>query len=235
MTRVLIGIQARSTSERLPGKALAALYNKPVLSWIVNTCSDCAQFITSKTRSRIQVDIAILCPVGDEISRFYKDIQIIEGDEHDVLSRYVRAQKLHESDYVVRITGDCPFLTSFQISNHIFKAVSNNLDYLSNVDPLVRTELEGRDIEILSENAIKWLDIYAQKCIDREHVTTKLRESKPANLKRGHFLSRIDLSDMKTSIDTEKDLEKANDLMLKFFKKKSLAEQDVGKEFVFYT
>lgn len=234
MPNVLIGIQARSTSHRLPGKALTKLYNKPVLSWVINSCMDSANFVTKRTRERIQTEVAILVPIGDEISRYYKTMNIIEGDEDDVLSRYVQAQKLTGADYLVRITGDCPFMSSFLISNHIFKAVDSGLDYLSNVDPEVRTELDGRDIEVISKEALAWLDTYAQTPFDREHVTTKIRKAKPINLRRGHFLNRIDVSDLKTSVDTCQDLHNAEDRMTSFFKKKMAAEKDVGRENVFY-
>lgn len=234
MTRVLIGIQARSTSERLPGKALAKLFNKPVLSWVVNICMDSAGYITYKSKEKINVDVAILTPVGDDISRHYKNLNVVEGDEFDVLSRYTEAARIYNSDYVVRITGDCPFLTSFMITNHIFKALNYNLDYLSNVDPMCRTELDGRDIEVMSIEALKWLDQISIKPTDREHCTTRIRELRPSHLKRGHFLNRLDISDIKLSIDTEQDLENARNRMDSFFSKKLQAEKDVGKEYVFF-
>lgn len=234
MTKVLIGIQARSTSTRLPGKALATLYNKPILSWVINVCMDSAQFVTYKSREQIQVDVAILTPIGDEISRYYKNLNVVEGNEDDVLSRYVDASNIYNSDYIVRITGDCPFLTSFMITNHIFKCLNTDLDYLSNVDPLVRTELDGRDIEVMSKEALDWLDQISQRPLDREHVTTKIREIKPSHLRRGHFLNRLDVSDIKLSVDTDKDLDNAEKRMTSFFKKKMLAEKDVGKQNVFY-
>lgn len=234
MTRVLIGIQARSTSQRLPGKALAKLYNKPVLSWVLNSCLDSAIFVTDKTKQKINVDVAILTPIGDEISRFYRNANIVEGDEYDVLSRYIDAAKIYNSDYVVRITGDCPFLTSFLITNHIFKGVNHHFDYLSNVDPICRTELDGRDIEFISAEALDWLDKISKRAEDREHVTTQIRNIRPNHLRRGHFLNRLDVSDIKLSIDTDKDMEQAQKRMKSFFKKRELAEQDVGKASVFF-
>lgn len=234
MTKVLIGIQARSTSQRLPGKALKKLYNKPVLSWVINACMDSAQYVSYQSRDSITGTVAILTPIGDEISRFYSSLNVVEGDEFDVLSRYVDAACLYESDYIVRITGDCPFVTSFMITNHIFKAINANLDYVSNVDPLCRTELDGRDIEVISYAALRWLDKHSTKAEDREHVTTKLREVRPPELRRGHFLNRLDVSDIKLSVDTEEDLENAENRMNSFFRKKMLAEKDVGRENVFF-
>lgn len=233
MTKVLIGIQARSTSERLPNKALTNLYNKPVLSWVVNACLDSAAYLNG-TRSKIEVEVVILCPYGDKISQQYRSMNVLEGDEHDVLSRYQRAAKLYTPDYICRITGDCPFLTGFLITNHITKAVDNELDYLSNVDPRIRTELDGRDVEVLSRKALHWLEINAQTAHEKEHVTIKITETRPRELKRGHVLNRLDMSDMKLSVDTKDDLINATDRMSSFFKKKIEAEKDVGYQNLFF-
>lgn len=233
MTRVLIGVQARSTSQRLPGKALIQLYNKNVLTWVLNACLDSANYLNSSSRN-LNVDVAILCPSFDTIATTYRHLNIVEGSEKDVLSRYIKSQKQFDADYICRITGDCPFLTGFLISNHIFKAVDNRLDYLSNVDPNVRTELDGRDIEVLSRKCIDWLAANAKSAFEREHVTVKINETKTKELRRGHILNRLDLSDLKLSIDTKEDLEAAEKRMSSFFKKKMAAEKDVGSNNVFY-
>lgn len=232
MTRVLIGIQARSTSQRLPGKALTKLYNKPVLTWVLNACLDSASFINRK--GDLEVQVAILCPYGDEIKRAYDQVPIIEGDEFDVLSRYVDGAVKFRADYICRITGDCPFVTGFMITNHIFKAVGKRLDYLSNVDPEIRTELDGRDIEVMSMEALDWLNRTAKTEAEKEHVTVRLREVKPRHLRRGHFLNRLDMSDIKLSVDTQAELDEAESRISNFFRKKNLAEMDVGQDNVFY-
>lgn len=234
MKKILIGIQARSTSERLPGKALAILHKKPVLSWVLNACQDSVNYIRRKKKGQIHAEVAILCPYGDEISRYYKSANIVEGDEQNVLSRYISAYKSENYDYIVRITGDCPFISSFNITGHIFKAMDSNIDYLSNVDEDVRTELDGRDIEVVSAKAWEWLIANAKTPEELEHVTLKIRQEKPSILKRGHFLSRLDLSDVKLSIDTAEELEDAQNRMTSFYIKKVRAEKDVGFENVFF-
>lgn len=234
MIKVLIAIQARSTSARLPGKSLAILHKRPVLSWVVNSCQDSVNYIKRKKKDVIDCHLAILTPYGDEISRYYKSVNIIEGDENDVLSRYISAFNYFKCDYIVRITGDCPFISSFNITGHIFKAIDSRLDYLSNVDELYRTELDGKDIEILSAKAMQWLADHADTPEELEHVTIKIRKDKPAELKRGHFLNRLDLSDVKLSVDTKEELDAANSRMESFYRKKVLAEQDVGYDNVFF-
>lgn len=232
MDRVLIGVQARSTSQRLPGKALVKLYNKPVLTWVLNACQDSANFINRK--GELQVSVAVLCPYNDPIKDAYDQVPVYEGDEFDVLSRYSDAAIRTQADYICRITGDCPFLTGFLVTNHIFKATSKRLDYLSNVDAEVRTELDGRDIEVMSARALEWLNVTAKTDFEREHVTVRLRNVKPSHLKRGHFLNRLDISDVKLSVDTQEELDDAERRIGSFFAKKHAAEMDVGQSNVFY-
>ncbi len=232
--RVLIGIQARSTSTRLPGKALRKLYNKPILSWVLNAALDSSSYL-EKTNPDLSVDTVILCPYGDPIVDYFNEYNVSEGDEFDVLSRYVEAATEYQSDYIVRITGDCPFLTGFLITNLILKAISGRFDYISNVDPVCRTELDGRDIEVISYDGLCWLDRNAVSPEDKEHVTTCLRREKPISLKRGHVLARLDMSEEKLSIDTEEDFNHCEGRIFEFMRKRAVAEKDVGEKNVFYT
>lgn len=233
MTKVIIGIQARSTSTRLPNKSLTILHNKPVLQWVINACMDSATFINAK--HPIDVEVVVLCPYKDKIAvSLERQIDIMEGDEFDVLSRYFDAAVEYEADYIVRITGDCPFHSSFVITNHILKAVNHGYDYISNVEEGIRTELDGRDIEVMSRRALQYLNDTSSHPEEREHVTLRIREMKPEFLLRAHVLNRLDLSDVKLSVDTQEDLENAEKRMRSFAKKKRLAEIDVGKENVFY-
>jgi spore coat polysaccharide biosynthesis protein SpsF (cytidylyltransferase family) len=183
----------------------------------------------------MRAEVFILCPAGDPIATFYsRSYTVVEGSLDNVLSRYVKAQQMRGFDYVVRVTGDCPFLSSFVITNHIFKAINHGYDYVSNVDPEVRTELDGRDVEVLSSLALEWLDEHATTDEDKEHVTTLIRKVRPKVLRRAHLLSRIDISDMKLSIDTPEDFKNSERRINSFFEKRKRAEEDVGIDNVFY-
>lgn len=232
--RVLIGIQARSTSTRLPGKVSRRLYNKPMLSWVLNAAFDSASYISKKSQGRIKPLVMILCPVGDPIAAQYNKIMSVQGPEHDVLNRYCKAAKNFKADYICRLTSDCPFLTGFLITSHIHRCFNKRLDYLSNADEETRTEADGRDIEVFSAKALKWLEANAKTPEELEHVTLKIRRDKPEELRRGHCLNRLDMTDLKISVDTEEDFQNAEERIERFFRKKFKAEQDVGEENVFY-
>lgn len=216
---VLIGIQARSTSERLPGKVLMELGDRPVLTHVIDTCKQAAAYLNRNfSKLNAVAKVAVLAPKNDPlVSKYNRKITVIEGDEDDVLSRYVKAAHEECADYIVRITADCPFMASHVISRCAKAAIIKKQDYTTNI--LYRTFIEGQDVEVLTKRLLFWLDENAKEKEDREHVTYLLYKlfqlgkfpilhgsGKPSI---NHILNEFDFSDIKTSIDTMADFAKA--------------------------
>jgi len=211
---VLIGIQARSSSKRFPNKMMAALDGKPVIEHVISTCLSVRDYLSKSKIESIDVQVALLVPWGDPLkSRFENMVRIIEGPEDDVLTRYWNAYKSGDYDFVARITGDCPLIPSFVIVKHIKCAVAFDADYVSNVDPMMRTEIDGWDCEVLSREALSWLNDNAKEQEDREHVTTLIRQIPPRWAKIGHVIGFVDRSSIKLSVDTIEDLERVSEQM----------------------
>jgi len=204
-----IGIQARSTSARFPGKVFAAIGDHMMIEHVIYAAERSANYINKFTgKNGISVSIAVLTPVGDAIkTRIKGRTLVVEGADADVLSRYGQWQHMGDKDYVVRITGDCPLIPHFVITKHIMTAIKNSYDYTSNVWEDYRMSPDGHDCEVLSRNALHWLLDHAQESADREHVTTLFRKKEPAGFRVGHVLGHLDLSHIKISVDTEEELE----------------------------
>lgn len=201
---VSIGIQARSTSDRLPGKSLRILGKKTLVEHVLHSAKRAAARINSGSQN-IVADVSILVPRGDAIvSRLRTPVLVAEADENDVLSRYVELQRHTGAEYLVRLTGDCPLIPPAIIVRHVFVAVTNQYDYLSNVDERCRTAPDGWDCEVISKRLLEWLDSEAEGR-DREHVTTLARRQPPPWAKQATLVSAIDLSHQKLSVDTEED------------------------------
>ena len=214
MKKVLIGVQCRMNSERLPGKALMQVGGRAIIEHVVGSCKSSAKYVSQLGRYNTYCRVALLVPRGDEelIQHMRKKIDIIEGPENDVIGRYIKALNTTESDYIVRITGDCLYIPSHVISRHIKYAIQKESDYCNNV--LQRCNPEGWDTEVISKRLLNWLDINATEPADREHVTTYI----PKAMYGGYFPKRfkvhtsrdhIDLSHVKTSIDTRDDYDNA--------------------------
>lgn len=209
--KVLIAIQARSTSKRFPRKAFAMLGGKPLLRHVIDSCSRAAVYTNKHSmRHGTFVDVAVLCPEGDEIVDAFSDrVKIYQGPEDDVLTRYVSAAKDSNANYIIRITADCVLIPPFLITKHITAAIQNKHDYLSNIDERIgRTAWDGLDCEVMSKRALEWLDAEAKTAYDREHVTPLIRKSPPSWASIGHVVGYLDLSDLKLSVDTPEDLER---------------------------
>lgn len=232
MRKVLIAIQARSTSTRLPGKANLPLGSKRLLDHVVDSCLSAARYSNRFTRrTDVHCEVVLLVPAGDPIQQQFSDqVAVIEGPHLDVLARYVLAQESYEADYICRITGDCPMIPPFIISKHITLATTLNYDYISNVDERCRLALDGIDCEVISARLLEWLDANAETMEHREHVTQLARLKPPPWAIRAFTAGFFDQSQLKLSVDTRDDLDAVRGAQLAVTQKMQVAEKIYGRE-----
>lgn len=231
ITRTVIGIQARSTSQRLPGKINEFVGEKTVLQMVLDSALGAAHYLNRWADSKKAfTEVILLVPEGDPIKDIYKEtVRVVEGPEHDVLTRYALMAIKEDPDYIVRITADCPLIPQFIISKIITIAHMNRYDYLSNVDEKCRTTPDGMDCEIISKRLFKYVHESASDPKDREHVTTYIRSNPPKWALRGTVINYIDQSDLKISVDNLEDLERVRVLNDKVSSKSEAAKKIYGK------
>jgi spore coat polysaccharide biosynthesis protein SpsF (cytidylyltransferase family) len=211
---VCIGIQARSTSERLPNKIFADIAGKPMLAWVLEAARDAAMYLNRNPS--LAVSISVLAPKNDPraadieaiagAARYY--VNMVYGPEHNVLERYHMMATNFNADYIVRITGDCPCLYDAIITKAVNCATMNKLDYVSNVDESCRVAFDGMDVEVISRRLLEYVYDKATLQGDLEHVTTLIRRECPKDFKVGAIFNRFDSSSLKLSVDTEEDLQR---------------------------
>lgn len=205
---VLIGIQSRSGSTRLPRKAFELIGGKMMLDHVIDACKRAASY--AGKGGHVSARVVLLTPDDDPIATaFANRCDIVEGPMDDVLSRYIVAVEKYRPDLVVRITGDCPLIPNYIISRMIALATQNGYDYLSNVDERFRTSIDGTDCEAISAKLLLETSRLAVSSYDREHVTTLIRSNPPAWANIGAVLNHFDQSDVKLSVDTPADLARA--------------------------
>lgn len=207
MRKIVIGIQARSTSTRFPRKCDALIGGKRSLEHVIDAAKAAERYSRKFERTNeFSAEAWLIIPEGDPLGdTFSGSCRILQGPEHDVLSRYIMLLDKTGADFVVRITGDCPLIPSYIISRHMKLAGDLSLDYLSNIYEDCRTAIDGEDCEVISARALRWLDKNALNPFDREHVTTALRRERPQGFELGATLGYFDLSHVKLSIDTQED------------------------------
>lgn len=166
--KVVAIIQARMSSERLPGKVLKSLHGHSVLKWVVSRVK-CSRLIS-------QVVVATTKGVADDniVEACHElGVDVYRGSEEDVLGRFYEAASMYDADVIVRICSDCPLIDATVIDAMLEGYISLNkttrLDYLSNT--ITRTFPRGLDAEIFSYSALKRAFELAKQPFEREHVT----------------------------------------------------------------
>jgi len=192
-------IQARVSSTRLPNKIFSDIEGKPLIYHIFNRIS------YSK-----KIDNILLAttnnPADDKLTEWAKsnNIPYFRGSEEDVLSRYYNASKSISADIIARITADDPFKDPIILDKVIDLLVEKKLDFAYNNKP--PTFPEGLDIEVFTFKALEKANIESKDDFEREHVTQYFyRHSEIFN--QENYLNKTDLSKLRWTIDTEKDLE----------------------------
>lgn len=197
--RVVAIVQARMGSSRLKNKVMQMVGSDPVISLLLKRLS----------RSQLLDDIVIATPSSPEnlpLIDYVKSMGYfcVQGDESDVLGRYLLAAEKSKADIIVRITGDCPLVDPNLVDFAISKFCSGTHDYLSNIDP--PTYPDGLDVEVFTYDALNKSSKLTNEISHREHVTLFLRES--GLFQTENFSSSLgDYSGLRWTVDQEEDLE----------------------------
>lgn len=198
MTTLLI-VQARMTSTRLPGKVLLPLAGEPMLTRLIERLRRVKRsdgIVIATTANASDDPIAALCAqLGVPCHR---------GSEHDVLSRYADAARLHGADVVVRITSDCPLIDPALVDRVIAVYEEGASDYVSNMLP--PTWPYGMAVEVFSAAALQQAHAEATQAAEREHVTPFLYWH-PERYRLRNVASPVDLSHHRWTVDTPEDYE----------------------------
>lgn len=198
MTTLII-VQARMTSTRLPGKVLLPLAGEPMLTRLVERLRRVQRadgIVIATTTNATDDPIAALCE--------HLGVPCHRGSEHDVLSRYADAARLHGADVVVRITSDCPLIDPALIDQVIATHDEGGNDYVSNMLP--PTWPYGMAVEVFSAAALQQAHAEATQPAEREHVTPFIYWH-PERYRLRNLASPVDLSHHRWTVDTPEDYE----------------------------
>jgi spore coat polysaccharide biosynthesis protein SpsF len=197
--RVVAVIQARMSSSRLPGKVLMPLAGRPLLAFMVD-----------RVRRAQHIDSIVVAtstdPSDDPLAELLDTIGIAcwRGSLENVLTRFYDAASDQKADIVLRLTGDCPLIEPQLIDACVEMLASQNLDYVSNVEP--PRYPDGLDVEAMTMNALSLAEKEATLGSEREHVTIFIRNH-PERFPRASLESAIDLSALRWTVDYADDLD----------------------------
>lgn len=197
--KVLVIIQARMSSRRLPGKVLLELNGEPTIQRIVD-----------RLKRATQVDEIIVATSVDEsdtkLFEFLqsKGVNCFRGALDDVLDRFIGVLATSDAEIIIRITADCPLVMPKLVDQMVFEFMESNLDYLSNT--IYPTFPDGLDVEIFSKAALTKLNNLALSSTEREHVTLGMR-NRPIDFRLRNFANKTNLSNLRWTVDYAEDFE----------------------------
>jgi spore coat polysaccharide biosynthesis protein SpsF len=196
--KVVIIVQARMTSTRLPGKILLPVLGKPLLEYQLERLR--------RVRNADGIVIATTVNATDEpVAAFCRanGVPCFRGSEADVLSRYAGAAREAKAEAVVRITSDCPLIDPAVVERVIAEFLRDGrCDYVSNVEE--RSYPRGMDCEIFSMAALERSDREAVDGAHREHVTLYINDH-PGDFRCKGVAYATDQSRHRWTVDTPED------------------------------
>lgn len=193
---ILVIIQARVGSSRLPNKVLLPLGTKTVIEQVVNRVKKSKlidELVVATSIEKNNLPLIHLCSGAG--------IRIFAGEENDVLDRFYQAAKLIKPKHIVRITADCPLHDPEIIDKVIKEHCDARNDYTSNTDP--PTYPDGLDVEIFTYEALIKTWNEAELISQREHVTPYMRTGNIFS--RSNVKNEIDYSSLRWTLDEEVD------------------------------
>ena len=201
---MLIIIQARLNSFRLPRKVLLEVYKKPLIKYLVSR-------LNGITHDKICIATSDQ-PVDDEIDGFCKEnnISCFRGSLEDVAKRMLDAAKHYSADAFVRINGDSPLMDPKVIEEGIEIYQNSDYDLVTNTFP--RSFPVGQSVEVIRTSTFEKAYQNMSTINHFEHVTKYYYEH-PDEFRIRNFANERDLSSYRLVVDTPEDLKRIEEII----------------------
>ena len=168
--KVVVTIEARMSSRRLPGKVLLPAAGRPFLSHMIERVKQVpgiSEIVIATTDN----------PADSILEKFAQEncVSVFRGSEEDVMGRVLAAAEMVSADVIVELTGDCPIIDPAIIDDCVQLYLSSDCDYVSNC--VERSYPDGMDVQVFSVDALRKSADMTVDPFDREHVTLHIRRS----------------------------------------------------------
>ena len=152
------------TSSRLPGKVLLPLAGTLALEMLIKRLQKSTYLDGICLATTINAADDPLVALAQKLGVAY-----FRGSESDVLGRVLGAARSVNTEIIVEITGDCPFVDPVLVDRGIEEFFSRDVDYAANnVTP---TYPNGFDVQVFPTAILAEVDMLTQDSIDRTHVS----------------------------------------------------------------
>lgn len=195
---MIVIVQARMGSTRLPGKVMATIEGKPLLGVLLERLTalqDTRVILSTSDNS----EDAPVYELGRSLG-----IRVFRGEVNDVASRFLQAATELKAESFVRVSGDSPFLDPSLVAQAIDEYLSYDAaDIVTNVFP--RSFPRGQSVEVIRTQVLARHLNYMTP-LQREHVTQYFYAKHGEFTIRNFFNALGDQSQINLSVDTDFDL-----------------------------
>ena len=160
---------------------------------------------------KIGIPIVIACPEGEgDLLPKIAGAHIAEGEELDVLARFLLVARAFGFDAIMRVTADCPLIDPEVCQKVLHVFLDGEYDYCAN--DLRPTYPKGLGCEVFTREALEraHCNVKPENTRDREHVTPWIIRG----VRGDHFDGRnvrcpiVGVENLNFSVDTREDLER---------------------------
>lgn len=215
--RVVVIVQCRLSSTRLPGKALLPLGGKTILEWTLASMKKVEAskyFLAVDEQSRKELE-----PIAKECGwDFYA------GSQSDVLDRFCNVVKISKADVVLRATADNPFLfyeaAQKLVDEYFFREKNSPVDYIT-----FSGLPHGSGVEVFNADSLLEAASETDLPYDHEHVGPALyNHSEKYICAFVKAPQEFYYPDYRTTVDTFSDYKRALRIVKKISNKKIPSE-----------
>jgi spore coat polysaccharide biosynthesis protein SpsF (cytidylyltransferase family) len=149
-------ISARLGSKRLPNKAMREVNGVPLIGYVI--------FRAKRIKGLDNIVLATTHRYSDKPLVKYaltQNISIYQGEVNDVANRFLNCAKMFDSDYMVRMNGDSPFIDPTLITRGIRNCHNNKIEAIT--DLIGHTFPYGYRSKLFQLIHLKKLPIYGKK------------------------------------------------------------------------
>ncbi len=164
--KIIIVVQARVASTRLPGKVLLPLLGTSVLLRQIERLRRCESvdgIVVATSTDNIDDAIVTQCVLDG--------IDVFRGSELDCLDRHYQCGLARNADVIVKIPSDCPLIDPAIVDRVVnyYRENAHKYDYVSNLHPA--SYPDGNDVEVIPMPILEQAWHNARKSYEREHTT----------------------------------------------------------------
>lgn len=165
--KVVAIIQARMGSQRLPGKSMMEIADKPLLWYVIERVKKAKSLDSVILATSTKPENDPLCRLAEELN-----VEVFRGSEIGVLSRYVEAGRGTNADIIVRICADNPLIDPCEIDRIVQHHIYTRSDYSFNHIPTKENNYpDGLGAEVIDAKILYSLSELHLTPEEKEHVT----------------------------------------------------------------